>query len=43
MTPYSSIGWFTNILKEVALSSFMVENAILFRFVSLEATAYSPA
>lgn len=41
MTPYSPIGWFTNILKEAAASFFMVENVILFRFVPLEATAYS--
>jgi hypothetical protein len=35
MTPYSPIGWFTNILKEAAASFFMVESAILLQFVSL--------
>jgi hypothetical protein len=41
MTPYSPIGWFTNILKEAAASFFMVKNVILFRFVSFEVTVYS--
>jgi len=42
MTLYSPIEWFINTLKEAAASFFMVENVILFRFVSLYATANSP-
>jgi hypothetical protein len=43
MTPYSPTQLFTNILKEAAASFFILENVILFRFVSFEATAYSLA